>query len=79
MNEIISNEIPPSHKCSRCHKDMRIEKDKGGFDCNTEHNEFVITKNIKKRKTEDEIDDKRFESSYQSYIITKQDKNESKS
>lgn len=78
MSEINSNEIPVSHRCSRCHKDMRKEKDKGGCDCNREHNEFSVARNIKKRITEDEIDRIRLDNSYQSYIATKQDKNEDK-
>ena len=73
MNEL--NEIPLEYKCSKCHKDLRIRKDKGGCDCNKQHDKCKTAHNLKKRKSEDEIESIKLEYSINSYMTTKQDKN----
>ncbi len=70
-----SNEIPTKHKCSKCHKDMRVREDKGGCDCDKQHDKCETARNAKKRMSAEEIENVKLDYSYYSYIETKQDKN----
>ena len=66
--------IPLTYKCSKCHKDMRLRKDKGGCECDKQHDKCKTAHNVNRRKSEDEIENIKLENSINSYIITKDDK-----